>query len=776
MLAAEWAASRLQDALRTMTPRAARTLLRRLDHGLQNPRTSVAHWPAYAEDFKSDVLGKLHVMACQVRSGEANVPPLKELLTVARQLRDAELPMRAGVFLRIAATRDVEGVTQRLDIGQGLLAVGYVPEAAPWIEEVCEELIERGQPDIAIAPLRELVNADRANRNARRLLNRARTRAVRKRITRKHAVIAMAIAFVIVSSAVVQVRMKADYERKIDEVRALMQSPIEGLARLEDIFSEDESERIIGLRLELERRARQADEEKRSAWVELFTQAQLECNVGDPVLGLQSALSLPPKPMLREQRQPWPAIDAVFDGLGARLEGEIAALGEAVLDTPEQIAAEERLAELVRRLSDTSADSTLSGVVGFRERLSGLSDLIDERVDERAAQRAARAREESLSLQDRLLATARSHREAGDFTRAIESYERLVQVDQKGQIAELLEREIAETRQQEGALARARDLAQRGGHEEARTVLVDGLGTDTSHTLPWKVETFPSGARARFGDGSTRTTPFQLETRFGETVSFTLESPGYDTRRVRVGRPADLSLYLSRSTELHWRTQGRVDALPVAMLEDHIVADRGGRVARVRPDGSEVWVREIPTLSGIARAPVFLPRKPDHLLLVTEDGEAWIVKAKDGAVDGPLAVGSPPFQGPLPTEEGVVVVFTDGRELAWNTLLQPREASVLPRTADDGGVVEGRYGSDVGLGVLRRRTGQDEVTSPWTRWTVTVRDTVFEVREDGADGPLFTVLREGVWTWMAWEAPSSSLPRGRLWVSDGAGLRSFQAP
>ena len=35
------------------------------------------------------------------------------------------------------------------------------------------------------------------------------------------------------------------------------------------------------------------------------------------------------------------------------------------------------------------------------------------------------------------------------------------------------------------------------------------------------------------------------------------------------------------------------------------------------------------------------------------------------------------------------------------------------------------------------------------------------------------VERKGNWSFLAWEAPNSTLPFGRLWVSDDAGLRAY---
>src|SRR5690606_24438077 len=92
-------------------------------------------------------------------------------------------------------------------------------------------------------------------------------------------------------------------------------------------------------------------------------------------------------------------------------------------------------------------------------------------------------------------------------------------------------------------------------------------------------------------------------------------------------------------------------------------------------EGSEPqWERTLGALGGVSRAPVFLPKKPGSLMILTEDGEAWIVDARDGNLEGPYDMGSPPITGPIATQGAVVARLADGREVRWEQRLQPTDA------------------------------------------------------------------------------------------------------
>ncbi len=84
--------------------------------------------------------------------------------------------------------------------------------------------------------------------------------------------------------------------------------------------------------------------------------------------------------------------------------------------------------------------------------------------------------------------------------------------------------------------------------------------------------------------------------------------------------------------------------------------------------------------------------------------------------------------------------------------------------------------------ILRNNGMQDlELASHDRSLTVTIADDVYLVRElardaEGNEALLdrFAVRRSGDWVYVAWEAPRSDLLRGRLWISDEAGLRGIE--
>jgi hypothetical protein len=166
-------------------------------------------------------------------------------------------------------------------------------------------------------------------------------------------------------------------------------------------------------------------------------------------------------------------------------------------------------------------------------------------------------------------------------------------------------------------------------------------------------------------------------------------------------------------------------------------------------------------------------------LLLTEDGDAWLVEASSGNMEGPFAVGSPPVDGPFATESGVRARFRNGSVAEWDTHLKPElstgsDADLSPPGAR-AGEADARHGSASGLAVLRRRTdGGTHLDSPWTDWSIDIESEVYAVHTKGSETPSFTVRRSEDWSYLAWEAPHSSMPHGRLWISDGKGLRSFQ--
>jgi hypothetical protein len=292
------------------------------------------------------------------------------------------------------------------------------------------------------------------------------------------------------------------------------------------------------------------------------------------------------------------------------------------------------------------------------------------------------------------------------------------------------------------------------------------------HLLPWQVDSRPPGARVTIPDGRIRRTPFTNQSGLGERVQLTFELAGHQTREVVLTSPRDLMIDLHRFPEREWINEYRVEAVPVPVADDHIVADRFGRLRRIDRDGNARWECTLRTLGGIARTPMFLPPMPGSLLVLSEDGRAWLVNASDGEVDGPREVGSALVEGPTLTRGGVSARFADGRVALWTNRLEPSFYAVDGLVRTESGDSEEELAHRSKMVVLRRGLDKDtRLVSPWTQWSVSVRDDEFRIQ--GPDGRGFTAERAGEWVFVSWEAPKALMPIGRVWVSDEKGLRSY---
>jgi tetratricopeptide (TPR) repeat protein len=778
----EWQAGRLQGALASMPKRRVRSLLRRLDVSQANALAAVDRWQEVVRTHGDDPIARLRLMIAQLRAGaDPNAPTLKELLSAARGFLEKDRILRAAAILRVAAPRVPEATSARLEFGMCMLSAGLASEAGPWLIEASRTLLEDGLCEKAIPPLRELVQVDPKNREARRLLSRARAQAVRRTLVRKNSLVTLAVIVALSVGAFVQVRAKRDYESRMTEVTAHLSDPTEALRLLDLHFPGDKSPAVASLRNSILERKRGEDTALRTAWTDRYREAQLECTLGDPLLGLQRAFDLPAHPAEDDEQGTWPLVSDLFNGLAARLENNLREIGSEVNDSQQQLHGEERQQKLIADLSALAAKHTDdSGAKDLLRRLQDFEKRLHDRQEARAQARAEHTKQDSLAQQDLLLAAARAHAKAGDYPHAIAKYQQLIASDPTGKLKDLLAKEIRAADDKNSALIQARKLCTEGKHTEAKKLLEERLDSMMRmYLMPWRVETFPPGAHARLKDGSVHVTPFTVQSSFGETIEMSLDLEGYDPQTLTAEDPKDYFLYFSRTPERWWKTDGRIEALPVASGEDHIVTDRSGHLARMAKGETPVWQHKLSSLGGIARAPVFLPRRPGFLLLVTEDGEAWVIEAASGAMEGPYAMGSPPIDGPYATESGVRALFRDGRTAEWESRLKPEtitngdvDTAAGRHTGSEG---DARHGSASGLAVLRRRTdGGSHLDSPWSKWSIDIEKEVYSIHLDRAKEPAFTVRRSGEWTYVAWEAPHTLIPRGRLWIADGQGLRSFQ--
>ena len=772
LLQAEWKADRFSPLLNKMPTREARILLRRLDHALDDPKAELKHWREFHRLHRHDRIAHLHRVACECRSeDEEEWTPVRELLEVAREFREKDQPQRAAAILRLAAAQQPNSTPARLDVGMGLLAAGMVDEAAPWILDVAEALVEERAAEKALTPLRALIDADPSNRDARRLWSRARSLTVRRQLIKKHSLVGFAILAALTLGAWVQISNERKQGDRLAEVANLLSTPAEAQLMLDEYFHDSDSPQVASLREAILDRRREGELEVRAAWYEGFKEAQTECTLGDALVGLDRALALPRPPNLTTIKEEWPLPTDLFNGLAARLEGELAGLGEMELDDSEQITAEDDLARTLASLT-TKLEAGAAGrdTGDLRERVVEIGETLRTRDQDRATAIRERDELDLITRQNMMLASARTHRAAGSLGKALEVYEDLLDLDENGKLTRLLEDEVAELRAHHGASQRARTLALDGRHDEARDLLADEFDDPNEVALPWVLDSFPAGAVAHMPDGAVHHTPFQLESRPGERLEIRLESPGCDPHTIVAEGANDRFVWMSRRPERQWQGEGRVEAPPVASGQDQIVCDRAGNLARLSSTATPLWQRSLSSLGGLARPPVFLPEKPGHLLVLTEDGDAWLLDGSTGDLEGPWPLGSSPVEGPTAITEGVVARLRDGRSLLWERRVKPTpiEETGAP------GLAAARYGSEAGLSVLRREGAAfAEHESPWSDWVVRVEDEVYRVHKVGDRDGGFAVARDGEWSYFAWEAPHARLKQGRLWISDGAGLRAF---
>ncbi len=769
LLAAEFRADRMGPLLNLMPARESRILLRRLDHALGNPEAEVKHWRELGRLKRTDSIVEVHRLGAEFRWEEdEELPSLRDLLEAARHLREDEHPGRAAAFLRMAASREPASAFARLDIGLGMLAAELIEEGAAWILDACQTLVATGQGEKAVAPLRTLLETDGSIREARRMLGRLKHHTLRKQLIRKHSLVALGIVALFAGGGLVWSHRAESRELKISEIANLIDDPARALTLMQEHFPDDDSQRVQELREVIGDRQKFQDNEAKNAWYEQYREAQLAASLGEALEGLELAVALPEPPRLESFEEPWPLASDIFNGLAARLEGDREGLGEMDLDSVEQIGAEHELSEVVQGVLERCAALEGTDMGDLPARLEVIDADLRERIRERGLRLRERDRADLLSRQDLMLAAARAHDRAGDLEQSLEQYEELTASDPSGHLESILAEELTDLRRRHEALLRARALAESGEHEAALVVLDEEFESRGARPLPWTLDVFPAGALVHLADGTSVSPPFVVESRAGEVLEFHLELDGHVSASLRVDGPADRFLWMSKLPDRAWRGDGRVDALPVAVGAEHLVCDRTGRVARLGAEGETSWEIELLSLGGIGRAPVSLPARPEHFLLLTEDGEAWLIDSRDGERAGPWSLDSPPLSGPVARSEGVLAQTKDGRWLRWTERVKPREVESGALNPDE------RLGSLGGLAVLRRG---DEATrsldSPWTDWRVELLEEVYRVSRRDAPEAGYAVVRDGDWSFLAWEAPRPGLEQGRLWVSDGAGLRAF---
>lgn len=760
----EWQAGRLDAALKLLQRKDHRRFLRKLDPAAGSPICAAERAQAYTKQHPLDDLGALHALRCSVNAGSGkHEPSVRELCSLARRFLDRSRRLAAEPVLRMAAQRAGESAPARFEIGQLMLEAGMAHEAAPWIIETARELLAQKKPAKALPALRSLVDMAPEEHEARELLSKARSMSVRLALVKKNTLVGAAIVLVLASAGVVQWRGATQRAAKLEQVHAAEADPAKALRLLGALFAGDEAGEIAELRADLERRVQKLAQADCDAWTEEWKSAALSCSVGDLQLALEAVLQLRPPPHVPPGSEPLPLPADLYHSIETRTDALLHRLPETIGQGEEELAAEAHL----RRLLDQLRSRLAAVDNGPARSLAGKLALQAERLAGRDAQRkideAARDRRTLQERQQLCITRARAYAKNGDWRRAAEEYDRLLALDADGLVAQAAAKEVAAAQTHRAALARAEELALAGQHAQAAALVAQEFPGER-RDLPWKLDSEPQGARVLCDDGIERTTPVLLRSAPGELLRLTLEHDGCEALVLETDKPADRVVRLSRKPQRALGGRARVEAAPVRVGDDDtLVADRAGTIARIDGGGRVVWQRELPSMGGVKRTPRFLPARPGTLVVCSEDGDAWLLDARSGAAEGPLALGSRPSGDTWSDDKAVHLALEDGRVVAWTDALQPSPSSAAGSA--------GNAGEPFAL--LRRRTMDERsLAQARTGCVARVVGASVLVEEDGkqiwqAD------IDAASWEWIAWEAPSAHAPRGRLWISDKKSVRAF---
>ncbi|QDV07619.1 hypothetical protein Poly30_31470 [Planctomycetes bacterium Poly30] len=790
-LANEWLAGRLTSALRLMEHKYVRCLLRRLDATLGSTSHAVVHWMEATRIRPQDRMSRLRLAAMRLRdAGEGCDLDVREILDLARELREHGSPMRSGPALAIAAFLQPAAVPQRLELGMGLVLAGRVEEAGPWVVSACTDMLAAGHADRILGPLRTLIEKDPRNRDARDLLTKAKRQSTRTKKMRRHAAIAASVTLLLGAGAVVKVKVEEKRKGQISEIRTMLNSPQTALAQLNVHFANDTSLEVGDLRRELEDRLRAEENTLRNSWLDEYHAAQKEAAEGDYLLALDMVRALPPVPRLQLVTEAWPKTIEVMLGMTGRMEEELNALGRPSIHAPQQVVVEDRIRQQAEQLANSLTDKELSSpdLAEFRKALDGVNEIIIKRAHERSVAEFETEQKTIDAENDRLLKLARASIERHEYERALNHFDLILANDPTGKVRRVLAQEISETRQKRDAVIEARELAAAGKHTAALERLKEAFEETVRVMLPWQVKTNPAGVSVqitRVGSEEetvTRQSPFVIEGTFADEWQLRFDLPDFDSRVLVVKGPQDIDLQLSRSHEIHVECEGRVDAVPAPIGDgstgDYIICDRNGMIVRAAWDGSIRWRQDIKTVSGIARRPVPLPSLNGELLFLTETGSVWLLDPKDGHLKGPWEIGEPPVFGPIVIGDEVHAQLRSGKIARWRTSLRPLldDQGTSSRVSD----TALRNGFQGLFTVLRPdgTRGQElrAATADGSGWTIRVLDEAYEVFEDGRESESFQITKNGDWSYVAWESPARKDDHPVLWIADHAGLRAFLPP
>lgn len=770
LLVGEWERGRLANLLSVLPAREGRALLRKLDHVHTDKRASRQRWSALQECNRTDELILLHEVTMRlVDLADPDASTFQDLLRLARTFQERGLEMRTRMLLTLAAKHLPERPLVRIELGRRMLDVGLVEDGIQWLLEAAAQQLAADEPERALLATRAVLRHDEKNQPAKQLTLRAHQLVRSRRRRKAGTTVILAASVLLAVVALVRFQIGRALDAKLDAITALSDHPEQALEKFDESFPDViENARLSSLRARLLDRIEAERKADYATWRSEFDRLAIEVATArfEEAVDLILAFEAPPNSYAADDYVERRDLYAI---LASRLVDEAKRLDVGLDATEEELGREARF---LTQLGLLRAKLGQTGVDPEAETFQfGLADL-EQQVNDRRAVRARavdaerrRQREKDLDI---LLARARAHFSAGELGDAVTAFHRLFEVDPELRKLSTVRDEYDTTIRHHDAVTAARALAAEGRHAEAKATLeVLGRAIDR-FPMPWSVESDPSGALVRISDGTSHTTPFEHTSAFGRELKLTFESGGYKPLEVTLSEPRDLFVHLFRHPEFEWRTPSSIEAPPVPVGNDYIVGDRSGGLVRLSTRGEPVWEHRLGTLGGIARTPAFLPRRPGTLLVVTEDGRAWLVDALTGRLEGPSELGAAPSSGPRSLRSGLAYRLENGKLACFESTPQ----AVFYEPGDE---PPASTTSDTELPTLavlaRSATSGLELASPWTEWSARVHPDRIEVTD--GDKTL-NLENHGHWRFLAWEIPSVSIPAGRLWISDSSGLRAFR--
>ena len=751
----EWQAGRLEAAIKPLAPRTRLRLLRKLDPAAASPGAALARARAHAKLAPDDLQAALHVLRAASWAASTKEPAWRELCELAKRLLAARKRLAAEPVLRALSQRTPANSVARFEVGALMLDAGMGHEAAPWIVETARDLLQQRKPQKALPSLKALVELAPEHVEAKALLSRARAMSMRQALARKHTLAGLCIVACLSTMGVVRWRATAERERRIEEVRALEAQPERALRLLAVHFPEQGDPVIDAWREALAERALQDAQAGCSSWIRDWTRAAVLCASGDLLLGVELGLGLPPPPPQAPGVESLPLLADLAGTVEARIGELVFALPEAPGQEDADLATEEHLRGLIAELRSLLSPRTEESWRRLATRLAEVEERLGARDELRARltrEADHRRRVEEMNL---LIGAARLKKAAGDWPGAATDYAGIVALDLEGAVQASAPEEFAEAFRKREALADAERLALEGAHDRALALLQAEFPGE-SRSLPWRLDIFPSDATIELPDGTRGSPPLVVRSAQAEKLRLVVARPGCHETVLEVDAPKDRLLHLHRRPDFELPGLGRVSAPPLALGADFVLVDRSAGVLRCDEHGAILWRTRLQSLAGFASSPLPMPRAPDSLLVVDEDGLAWLVDARDGATRGSTRLPAALRTGPWRAADRLRVELVDGRWVEFDEDLRTR---VLEPDSPQGS-------PPAGFRVLRRNDDARLLAASSAGWNAGVEPEGLFVRRAGELD--FVAERGDDWEWIAFEER-----RLRLWISDGRSVRAY---